>query len=125
MYVDITVILLNLVHVLVKRKYKSRPRYPHTMFTWWFVIIGEENLLQQLQQEWSTINNQTEGKWSLEPLLCYDLESTPIGTSCPESSISPTNVHVYQSPNPHQESESTTMDSNAVTSGNSSSNSSQ
>ena len=109
----------------VKRKYKSRPGHPHTTSKWWFVISGEENILQQLQGEWSTVNNQTEGKWSLEPLLCYaDPESTPIGSNCPAAT---TSTNVTTPPNPHQESEPTTthMGSNATTCGSSDSNSSQ
>ena len=68
-----------------KRKFKSTPRHPHTTTKWWFVISGEEHLLQQLQGEWTTISNQTEGKWSLEPLLCYCTELTPIGLNPPPS----------------------------------------
>ena len=62
----------------VKRKYKTRRSYPHTVSRWWFVISGEENLLRQLQDEWPTVtdSNQTKGKWSLQPLLCYDPEAT-------------------------------------------------
>ena len=61
----------------VKRKFKSRRGSPLTVSKWWFVISGEENLLQQLQEEWPSIIN-SEGKWSLEPLLCFesDLEAT-------------------------------------------------
>ena len=101
----------------VKRKYKSTPRHPHAITKWWFVVSGEENLLQQLYGEWSTISDQTEGKWSLEPLLCYsDPESTSTDSSCHDG-VPPANMH--QSPNPSQESDSatplTTMDANAAT----------
>ena len=86
----------------IKRKYKSSPRQPHTTSKWWFVIIGEENLLQQLQGEWSKVKSQTEGKWSLEPLLCYNPESA--SSNQPDATL-PTNVPM--SPIPHQESEPT------------------
>lgn len=58
----------------VKRKFKSRRGSPLTVSKWWFVISGEENLLQQLQEEWPSIIN-SEGKWSLEPLLCFESDS--------------------------------------------------
>ena len=111
----------------VKRKYKSTPRYPHTITKWWFVVSGEENLLQQLHGEWSTVSNQTEGKWSLEPLLCYCPESTLTDPSCPDA-VPPTNMH--QSPNRRQESNSATSltpmeDPNAATSENTDSSSNQ
>ena len=98
----------------VKRKYKSTPRYPHAITKWWFVVSGEENLLQQLHGEWSKIT-QTEGKWSLESLLCYP-ESTSTDSNCHDG-VSPAN-NMHPSPNPSQESDSTTlttMDPNAVT----------
>ena len=88
----------------VKRKYKSSARYPHMMSKWWFVISEEENPLQQLQREWSTANNQIEGIWSLEPLLCYDPESTRTVGSNHSDTTPPTSVH--QPPNAHQDSES-------------------
>ena len=84
----------------VKRKYKSKSRYPYAISKWWFVVSGEENLLQQLQGEWSTVSNHTEGKWSLESLLCYDPESTLISSN--PVATAPTDVH--ESPNPHQQS---------------------
>ena len=84
----------------VKRKYKSNPRYPHAISKWWFVISGEENLLEKLQGEWSTVNNQTEGKWSLEPLLCYDPEPTPLSNHPDATTL----TDVHESPNPHQQS---------------------
>ena len=91
------------------------------------VVSGEENLLQQLHGEWSTVSNQTEGKWSLEPLLRYCPESTPTDPSCPDA-VPPTNVH--QSPNRRQESNSATSltlmeDPNAATSENTDSSSNQ
>ena len=59
----------------VKRKFKTSRNSPQTVTRWWFVISGEENLLQQLQEEWPEINSNEE-KWSLEPLLYYALEAT-------------------------------------------------
>jgi len=36
---------------------------------WWFVVRGEESVLEQLQKEWPTISIQT--SWSLEPVRSY------------------------------------------------------
>ena len=57
-----------------KRKYKYRINNQRGISRWWFVVSGEESLLQQLQEEWPVIHQQVnlKGKWSLEPLLCYE-----------------------------------------------------
>ena len=36
---------------------------------WWFIITGEESLLEQLSTKWSVVKLQT--NWSLEPVLVY------------------------------------------------------
>ena len=46
----------------VKRKFKIRQNPPQIVTRWWFMISGEENLLQQLQQEWPEITSSEE-KW--------------------------------------------------------------
>ena len=48
------------------------------------MISGEENLLQQLQEEWPEITSSEE-KWSLEPLLCYAPQATSESPSQPTS----------------------------------------
>ena len=37
---------------------------------WWFVICGEESMLQELEREWSVIAVQT--AWKLEPVHYYE-----------------------------------------------------
>ena len=36
---------------------------------WWFIISGEESLLDQLSKDWAAVKVQT--NWSLEPVLVY------------------------------------------------------
>ena len=42
---------------------------------WWFVIRGEESVLQELEGEWSTVAMQT--AWKLEPVYVYEENPTP------------------------------------------------
>jgi len=53
--------------VVVKRKYKTAQRDPHQVTKWWFVLRGEEEVLQQLQEEWPSVALQT--TWKLQPVL--------------------------------------------------------
>ena len=56
----------------VKRKYKiNAKRVTH----WWFVIRGEESLLEQLQSNWHLVNVQT--AWKLEPVFKHQTEDSP------------------------------------------------
>ena len=52
----------------VKRKFKTTTRDTSKQIVhWWFVIRGEEKVLERLQNEWSSVSIQT--AWKLEPLL--------------------------------------------------------
>ena len=51
-------------NVEVRRKFKKRG---NTEVRWWFLIRGEETVLQNLEQEWVNIENST--SWKLE--RCY------------------------------------------------------
>lgn len=70
----------------IKRKFKTRRNSPQAVTRWWFVISGEENLLQQLQEEWPEITSSEE-KWSLEPLVCYAPQATSESPSQPTSPL--------------------------------------
>ncbi len=50
-------------------KFKSAHDDPSRVMKWWFVLRGEESMLEQLQKEWSIVALQT--SWKLEPVLCY------------------------------------------------------
>ena len=56
--------------VLVKRKYKTAGDGSKRVIRWWFVVRGEEAVLQRLQDEWPRIAVHT--AWKLEPLYSYD-----------------------------------------------------
>ena len=51
-------------NVEVRRKFKKRG---NTEVRWWFLIRGEETVLQNLDREWVNIENST--SWKLE--RCY------------------------------------------------------
>ena len=61
-------------NLMVKRKYKTFSRTdggnPVRKTKWWFVISGNEESLQQLQEKWSAVKSQT--GWTLEPVFIYD-----------------------------------------------------
>ena len=56
----------------VKRKYKINAK---CVTRWWFVIRGEESLLEQLQSNWHLVNVQT--AWKLEPVFKHQMEDSP------------------------------------------------
>ena len=56
----------------VKRKYKINAK---RVTRWWFVIKGEESLLEQLQSNWHLVNVHT--AWKLEPVFKYQTEDSP------------------------------------------------
>ncbi len=58
----------------IKRKFKTTDR--NRVTKWWFVLRGEEQLLEQLQEEWPAVSVQT--SWKLEPVLSYgDIPDDP------------------------------------------------
>ena len=66
-------------NLMVKRKYKTFSRTdggnPVRKTKWWFVISGNEESLQQLQEKWSAVKSQT--GWTLEPVFIYDEAHQP------------------------------------------------
>jgi len=71
--------------LVIKRKYKyihSSPSSPRTQRTqrWWFVVRGDESLLQELDGCWNSVALQT--SWQLSPLVQY-LPVENVETSCP------------------------------------------
>ena len=60
----------------VKRKYRQGRE--NNTSTWWFVIRGEEEVLEKLDSMWPQVQLQT--SWELKPLLAYsDLNSESEG----------------------------------------------
>ena len=54
----------------IKRKYKSNGK----VLSWWFVVRGEETILEQLDRLWEQVYLQT--KWDLKPLLSFSDSET-------------------------------------------------
>lgn len=65
----------------IKRKYKTSRNNPVKVTKWWFVIRGEESMLQELEREWSVIAVQT--AWKLEPVHYY--EENPVSDNPQEA----------------------------------------
>jgi len=55
----------------IKRKYKIANNNPKQVTRWWFVVRGEECLLEQLQASWQSVSIQT--SWKLEPVLKHQM----------------------------------------------------
>ncbi len=66
----------------VKRKFKTAPSDRNRVMKWWFVLRGEEQLLEQLQDEWPAVSAQT--SWKLEPVLSYTTIPDIPGTTTAE-----------------------------------------
>ncbi len=77
----------------IKRKFKSSPTSPKKVDRWWFVVRGDEQILQQLQDSWSPVQLQT--AWKLEPLLEFQKPAavSPVPTLTQTVSVSPTRPH--------------------------------
>ena len=60
--------ITGISNLTVKRKYR-RNASNNSVSIWWFVIRGEEAVLEQLDSVWSQVQLQT--KWELKPLLRY------------------------------------------------------
>ena len=63
-------------NLVVKRKYKTAGSDSKKVTKWWFVVRGDENLLEQLTTRWNAIEVQT--AWKLEPVLCYKNNAKPL-----------------------------------------------
>ncbi len=66
--------------ISIKRKYKTANGDSKRFTRWWFVVRGDEKVLEQLQADWEAVRVQT--AWKLEPLLEYD--NTPRSTYQPQ-----------------------------------------
>ena len=73
--------------VEVRRKFKKKK---NNSVQWWFLIRGQELVLQQLEQQWEKIQTQT--SWKLEH--CHRPVSVPSNEE-----TSPHNVSSFLSPN--------------------------
>ena len=74
--------------VTVKRKYKVARNNSKQVVRWWFIIRGNEEVLQQLQANWEAVSIHT--AWKLEPVLMYDHEKAQTTPSVPTQSVPPT-----------------------------------
>ena len=96
----------------IKRKFKSND---NKVLSWWFVVRGEETILEQLDNLWEQVYLQT--KWELKPLLSYSVgvssESLPSGNATPGATSS-------SSPNPDDATADATTTLTTVTSDNTS-----
>ena len=68
----------------VKRKFTKGSRSPQAngpndVSKWWFIISGDESLLDRLSKEWAAVKLQT--NWSIEPVFAYDSNSLPLHNS--------------------------------------------
>ena len=70
-----TLTSINTKGLAVKRKFKTARNDKDQVTKWWFVVRGEESVLEQLQNKWSAISVQT--LWRLEPVLSYG--DDPVG----------------------------------------------
>lgn len=86
------------VEVAVKRKYKTSAAgrtNSARASRWWFVVSGDEDLLKQLEEKWTTVKLQT--NWSLEPVLCFNESREPAQEASNEPST-PTTSQPTTSP---------------------------
>ena len=82
---------IPLVSLTIKRKYKTvHKNSRQSVVRWWFVVRGEERILQELQGKWGPVATQT--SWKLEPLLEFEKTNpaTPLSESTLETSSTPT-----------------------------------
>ena len=62
----------------IKRKYKTVNTDSKRVVRWWFVIRGEEKVLEQLENNWSSVGIQT--AWKLEPSPFITVLAPYLGT---------------------------------------------
>ena len=82
---------IPLASLTIKRKYKTVHKNSRQLVVrWWFVVRGEERILQELQEKWGPVATQT--SWRLEPLLEFEKTdpTTPLSETTLESSSTPT-----------------------------------
>ena len=69
--------------LVIKRKYKENPN-SRKVSKWWFVIRGEENLLQQLQLKWQAVS-----AWKLQDVVAYADDSSLVTSEAPSTQDEP------------------------------------
>jgi len=55
--------------LIIKRKYNRAHNDQKRVVKWWFVITGDEKLLEKLDHQWNLVAVQT--AWQLQPLQCF------------------------------------------------------
>ena len=70
----------------IKRKFRLNAT-DNKVAAWWFVIRGEESVLEQLDSSWQQVNLQT--KWELKPVLSYAAISENSVSENPSSGSAP------------------------------------
>lgn len=61
---------VDVENLRVKRKFKLATTDPRRVQKWWFMVRGNEDILQQLEASWDAIAVQT--AWKLEPAYTYE-----------------------------------------------------
>ena len=90
-----TITGISVNNLAIKRKFRLNAT-DSKVAAWWFVIRGEESLLEQLDNSWQQVNLQT--KWELKPVFSY--ASTDENTQLHNSD----NSNVVGSEQPEKES---------------------
>ena len=70
---------VDVSRLIVKRKFKTAVNNPTRVQKWWFIIQGEEDLLQQMEEAWNAVSVQT--TWKLEPAYMYNDNETTMEQS--------------------------------------------
>ena len=84
--------------VTIKRKYKTARSDSKRIVRRWFVVWGDEEVLEQLENDWNSISIQT--AWKLESLLEFQRESTTATVIPTEIPYSPCPVVTQPSQSP-------------------------
>lgn len=65
---------IDVTQLTVKRKFNTAVNDPTRLHKWWFIVQGEEDLLQQVERARNTVAVQT--AWKLEPAYMYENKDT-------------------------------------------------
>ena len=66
--------------ITVKRKYKTLNGTGRVVTKWWFILRGEEEVLQALENKWNIIAVQT--AWRIEPVFLWQHYQQHHGQCC-------------------------------------------
>ena len=80
--------------LVIKCKYKENPN-SRKVSKRWFVIRGEENLLQQLQLKWQAVSFLT--AWKLQDVVAYADDSSLMTSEAPSTQDEPITSGVFES----------------------------